>query len=496
MNNKSKEFNITRAVRLEFEENKNTDNLKDILCALDYSEVSRKQYIIYFKEPGEANSKQYFMDKEETLAQNFMDCLPFEAYQPYINKSWLKIQFKEDYPLVRASLYSGNFKMLSLLGDLGFESCFSNKKDSDFHSYKRLYLNKILEIDQIVGNGRDKDKAFFDGYYKVFKKGLVQYKAVMEDEHKKMNYNQEVIIDSWLFSLDNYSDGYSKKNNIEKIKDFLHSLASKPQAEKITDDVMEQIKKAQVGNIVVLVNGKKKKQQIDILSIVENSEIIESAIWANNQDFINKLQSALNIPNSLIMDKIVSCFEKTIDESPKEVYKCEKYLQLFNNNCIGEFILSQTEGDSTIKNLHHLGLLVLCEKEQILNYVKENINLDNSFLKIRNTTISYKDSISISYIMKFYMEENFPNQSIMKKPLFLEVGEKLIQLGYKPKLESWSSLSEMIKEEIIPIIQDFYYKDKNKRLDLPNGLNEWLNQFYLSETLKELPSKSSPKVKI
>lgn len=496
MNNQSKEFNITRAVRLEFEKNNNTENLKDILFALDYSEVSKKQYTIYFKEPGEDNSKQYFMDKEETLAQNFMDCLPFEAYQPYVNKSWLKIQFKEDYPLVRASLYSGNFKMLSLLGDLGFESCLSNKKDSDFHSYKRIYLNKVLEIDEIVGNGRDKDKAFFDGYYKVFKKGLVQYKAGVEDANKKMNYNQEVNIDSWLFSLDNYSNRYSRKDNIEKIKDFLHSLACKPQAEKITDDVMVQIKKAQSGSIVVLVNGKKKKQQIDVLSIVKNSEIIESAIWANNQDFINKLQSSLDIPNSLIMDKIVSCLEKTIDESTKEVYKNEKYVQLFKSNSIGEFILSQPEANSTIKNFHHLGLLALCEKEQILNYVKESINLNNSFLKIKNTMISYKDSIAISHIMKCYMEEFFPNQSIMEKPLFLEVGDKLIQLGYNPQLENWSSLSQIIKEEIIPVFQDFYYRDKNKHLDLPNGLNEWLNQFYLNETLKKNSSKSSPKVKI
>jgi hypothetical protein len=481
MNNQSKEFNITTLTRIEYEKNKNTDGLKDILSRVDYSEISKKDYILYWQEPGDKHPKQHFRTEEETLAQNFMDCLPFEAYQPYVDKKWLNIQFRDDYPLIRTSLYSGNFKMLSLLGDLGFEACLSNEKDNDMYFYKRTYLNKILNINEVVNNGRDKTKDFYDGYYEIFKKGLVQYKATMEDAHKKMNYQQDIVIESWLFSMDTFSDKYSN-NNVEQIKVFLSSLASKPQAEKITDDVMGQIKKANDGTIVVIINGKKKKQKIDVLNIIENSDIIESAIWENNFNFINKLKNALNIPDSLIEEKIVSCLDKAINESVKEVYHNETYLHRFKSNRIGEFILSQNENN--IKNIHHLGLLALSEKEPILNYVRQNIDLNNSFLKIKDSVITYNDTIAISHILNAYIEENLSTKNIKKKPLFLEVGERLSQLGYKPQIDNWSSLAENIKENVLPFFQDFYYKDKNTRLDLPKGVNEWLNQFYLNLDFK------------
>lgn len=493
MNNQAKEFNITKAVRLEFEKNKTTDNIKGLLSSLDYSEVSKKPYIIYEKELGEEYPRQHYTIAEETLAQNFMDCLPFEAYNKYIDLSWLKIQYKDDYPIVRASLYSQNFDMLNLLGDLGFEYSISKEADISYLSdYKRLYLNKVLNISELVSNGRTKDKDFFDNYYSLFKKGLVQYKTVTEDAHKKMNYKSEIVIDSWLFSMDTYCDNYSRKDNVHKIKDFLSNLAYEPQAEKITDDVMNQIKKAQEGNIVVIVNGKKKKQKINVLEIIENSEIIESALWSNNQNFIDKLKISLNISDEKINEKINSCLDIAISESNKEVYSRDKYIKLFKNNAIGEFVLSQSQ----VPEIKHLTLLALCTKSEILTYVKDNISLDSYFTNVGGTAFTYQDSITISYVINSYLKENLSDVKINKKPLFLEIGDKLLDLGFKPDMSNWKNLSEGIQNEVFPLLKNFYNKDKNKSLDLPISTKEWLSQFHLKEILKEDPSRPSNKIKI
>lgn len=483
--NQLKIFNITKVTKDVYEKYNTTESLDLLLSNIDYAETSRKEFIIYHKDEDFNYPHHNNYVVEETLAENFIDSLPFNAYKKYITSDWLSIKDKNnENPLVRKALSSENFELLNALCKLGFEDCMREKSYSFFLDYKIKYLNKILDIESVIVK-EVKSKDFFNDYYDLFKELLLHNKVIREKHSEKDGIALQVKTEFWLFSLSKDKNKVNNKSDIGEALDFIYNLASNREAVKIIDDVMWQLKEFQKSN-----NDK------SLLKEIKDSEIIENALSVNNQYFIDKLQVALSISDKVILSKVNSFLENALEKGNKETFFKNSYIKKLKSKNINDFILEKSKSTFDIKSINKLGMLILSDNEEILSLVKKNLDLNSFLIDVNDTKITYKDSIAISYVMNAYINDNFKKGKLKNLPLLLDLGNKLIKEGYEPDLESYPNLFDNLKNNIIPLLIDFYCQGNPNHLTIPENSDKWLTNFLLNEVLVDKSSLSSPRVKI
>lgn len=271
-----------------------------IMKNVDFQEVSKIN--VKYKLEKEKN-REIQLTIEETLAQNCINYLPFEAYEKYITADW--IEYTKDYEskLVNNVIYHYNGKLLKKLHNLCVEKSLVDETFSNIYISK--FIEPLMNINQILLIKNKKiTKDFIDIYYDLFKKTseeLDYFRKISFIPKRKQNLNKLTYKDvnsDWLkkiISLNNYRE--DKKTIINKL---LKTLATNKEYKNIFEDVFVQILKEY-----------ENKQEIKVVF----------GIGQTKENNYNKL-SLENILSVTIRNKNYECSEliiNTLDLSEKQI---------------------------------------------------------------------------------------------------------------------------------------------------------------------------------
>jgi hypothetical protein len=131
---KERMFSITRYLDACY--NNGKEPSPEVMEHVDFGEVAAKHIISYHRKHGQFNDHI-----EESLTENCIAHLPYEAYEKFITIDWLKFTGKDENSIVRKALARKNISLLEKLHDLGVKKAL---EDKDFiHTYTRDYIQKL-----------------------------------------------------------------------------------------------------------------------------------------------------------------------------------------------------------------------------------------------------------------------------------------------------------------------------------------------------------------
>lgn len=489
--NEITKFNITKLIeQMYLSENTNSDFFNSI----NFSETSSVEYI-YKSE----NFSQPTTVKE-SLAQNLISHLPLLAYKKYITADWLEFGKDRDYPLSSESLSGHKIDFLDHLSDLCFEK---SKKDFNyFAQYKRLFLNKVLDVDKFFNYKHNISEKTLNSYYKLLKKCLFQYKTVQENFSSSADYKNEVLTEPWLFSIARFTENYSADKNqyLEDATQILNKVAKNPEAYLLVDDIINQLEKAENGSLPLKVNNKVIKFKTDTRDLILNkSEVLPLSIIYNNHNLTSKLQTFLKVDNQFLATSLDKYITKVLDSYLKDSPSDVENLKI---NELAKSILSLDKKSKSFRKLKTLGLLALSDNLEAHQYVRDNIDLDSVIIDKKYTVkkdsgLTCKDCIVVAWLMNAYKDDFLENNDIRKKPMIWQIGNGLIKIGLEPDLYvNWPKLTDTVKNNVLMDIKQSLHKlpdDFTKNMD---NFDVWAQNFFLENSLQEDSVKKVPQVKL
>jgi hypothetical protein len=233
---KEKMFSITRY--LDACHKKGEQPSADVMEHVDFSEVGSKHLISYTKEHG-----QYNDHIEQTIAENCITYLPFEAYEKFITADWITFTGRHEISLTRKALARKNISLLERFHDLGVKKALDDKEFT--HTYTRDYIQQVYLIGtHLKDNYSSVPEDFNERFLKLVKKCVCEHDYFgkldfVKHKNAKLVYkkNPNWIKDCAWFSKD-HGGGLEKSFN-----DLLKSLVSSDKYMLLLEDGLIHIAK-------------------------------------------------------------------------------------------------------------------------------------------------------------------------------------------------------------------------------------------------------------
>jgi hypothetical protein len=197
----SSQYNITRYLNECYKNGKEPSN--DIMSLVDFNEVGFKR-IKYESDRPELGI--YSIEINETLAQNCITTLPFEAYEKFITADWINYikERSSITSLTDVAINNNNLPLLERLHDLCLEKALAEEKSDDpyksfIHTYQRDLLDRIVNVAHVFKDYKKKDltdeeaKSYAEGYVELVKKCVCeieyfQQRGFIGREQKPLKY--------------------------------------------------------------------------------------------------------------------------------------------------------------------------------------------------------------------------------------------------------------------------------------------------------------------
>lgn len=229
MTTENRKFNITELIESYYEQK---IPLPEIFKELNYSEfISKTAYFKY-----EGHREKY--EIKETLAENIIKELPFEAYKSCFNLNWLNKTKGNSSVYVNSAIHLKRFEFIdnlineiSKLNDKG-----ENDPNSDFRFYAINALHPIRDcyINPNINFSKYNEKEA-ETLYSLWKKSLdllsnIQSKLWMNSKNKKTNN----ILEQYLYTKDHTEEpifelmtGLNEPVNFKGFKEIFSLLSEK-----------------------------------------------------------------------------------------------------------------------------------------------------------------------------------------------------------------------------------------------------------------------------
>lgn len=295
-------YNITRyLLSCHIKQQKPDEGLMNLV---DFSEVGNIDVVFYTDKNERINYKV-----EETLAQNCLDNLPFEAYKDYITAEWIGYHKDRESSIISSAFYKREKNFLEHVHQLASHKV---QQDKDFqHSYFRLFLEPILNLPFNLSQREKKlSQEFVDFYYDLFKHAHDEKKYWLESQFEKKEPQKPFKRSKntqWLSSVlfnKNYRD-----SDEDAFNSLLSTLTNQTEYKKILDDALSQgIKKFKdisiIRNCVLGKNTQKDKKW-------EN--VIANCVISKNLSAINTFVDLLDISNQEVLSSVDLAFAQSIE---------------------------------------------------------------------------------------------------------------------------------------------------------------------------------------
>lgn len=281
-------FNITKYLLDCYK--RNIEPSQEFMSSVDFSEVSTLK-VFYIGLDGQS----IHYDIKESLAQNCLTNIPFEAYQKYITPDWLSFS-ENDEGILNSAIYHQNTRFIEKIHLLGFQEA---QKNSDFsRTYERNFIKPILKVDRVFyRTGKNEfNESFVNSYHQILqdvtdeRKFLSQFNFIGKEivpfkKSKKKNWVETAC-------FENYVSHGSYANTI------VASLVTKDLFKNILADALAQI----------LSKNKNKSNLNTILGLTPQDN-------NNSSSELNTLQIAMKHRNV----EATSLLIETLELSPQKV---------------------------------------------------------------------------------------------------------------------------------------------------------------------------------
>jgi hypothetical protein len=206
---------------------------KDIMKDVDFSELSSNEIQFFDKKMGHIRSTV-----NENLAINCISNIPYEAYQQFVDTSWLYFEKDYDGSLFKTSIIHKNIGLIEKLHDIGLDSALNDKQTA--HGYQRRCLDSILNFNFLEKREGFPvlDKDFGQRYLALVKKATSELEyfhqvAFIGEEKKPLKYAANP---DWLHMATNLKSSY-KISGFAK-NEILTSLVSQPELLPLFEDAL------------------------------------------------------------------------------------------------------------------------------------------------------------------------------------------------------------------------------------------------------------------
>ncbi len=379
-------FNITKYLLDCYK--KNIEPSPDLMSSVDFSEVSTLKI---FYTGLEGQSIHY--DIKESLAQNCLTNIPFEAYQKYITADWLNFS-ENDEGILNSAIYHQNTRFIEKMHLLGFEEA---QKNSDFsRTYERTFIRPILKVDRVFfrTGKNDFNESFLNSYHQILqdvsdeRKFLSQFNFIGKEiipfkKSKKKNWVETAC-------FENYVAQGSYANTI------IASLVTKDLFKDMLADALAQI----------LSKNKNKTNISTILGFTSKND--------NSGSDVNTLQVAMKNRNM----EATSLLIETLELSPQKVRDTydeflRDALNGYNKRLGFENLFSKEEGQFylELKNKYFPGLesklsplFMFSKDESLKEKTKDNHHILNEPFAINLKTLTtMNDLLLLSKIFNDFL---------------------------------------------------------------------------------------------
>lgn len=334
------QYNITRYLA-DCHKNKKEASM-EFMATVNFNEVSSKE-VVYHSDKGE----RFPININETLAQNCIGNLPFEAYDKFVTADWINSTKDYDGNLVGLIITRRNLPLLEKLHDLGLKKALEDRDYSN--DYTRKFLQNVVNVTVVLndryGNNPINEEEFSVAYLKLVKKCVCEI-----DFFYQMNFaGQEKKILKHLKNPDwtkvaagRYSSNNYRSSPEKSLNQLFVTLGSQPNLNPIFQDAFVHVLKRNpktIRNILGLDPSSKKEDQEElenILSIAFNTKnfIVAKTLvdtFGLSQDYCLKAYEH-NIAESL--SKIGNYSEHGVDVTLKNYFN--KDYQLIKNEFFPE----------------------------------------------------------------------------------------------------------------------------------------------------------------
>lgn len=381
-------FNMSKYLMYCYENNIAPDD--DFINQINFQEISSVN-ISYQDSNGDIIS----YDIKETLMENLIKFLPFEAYKKYIKPEWLEYYLDYGSSLINIAIIYQNTEFINHLYKITKEEASKNK---DFtHSFLRGFIEPILSLKENIRSLNyykhpdlhEKYLDFIENYHNLIKKCFIDKKLFSEKIYKTESeaendeYNDKNPL--WIKNIiDSYNFYYP-----ETFNNLLCELVERKENTPILLDLLGQMKK--------IFKNELKDDYADCIGLKDSS-------------LKNVLDVCINKRNLTALDILINHFDidlKEVLNSFENILLSQwKYIKLSDTN---QFIdMSNKQFDSfyfTLKEKYfpytdstYLPLLIFGNKKIDLS---EHLNL----VIDKKSQITFQDCIILTETFMQYMNE-------------------------------------------------------------------------------------------
>lgn len=504
---KNKLFNITKYLLDCY--NKKIEPLKELMGNVNFSEISSLK-IFYLSEEG--NSINY--DIKETLAQNIITNLPFQAYENYVTADWLNYS-ENNESILPLAIYFQNYQLIEKIHQLSFDAL---KEDNNLiYSYSRNFISPILNIQKTFyyrSSSNDLDKDFVNYYHKLLQKVSDEKKFIsqfyfIKAELKEFKELKKSKKNNWFETAckDNYDIKGTYANSI------LSVLSTKDDFKDILADALSQI----------LSNNKIKGEIKEIIG-VENSKMLNVdnalhvAIRNNSFECASLLIESARLSHEEVRDSYDAIIRKNLGS-----YDCKVVFSSILNENSGKFYIELKNKYFPNSESRFTPLFILSENKELREKIEEKTEtilksgfyLDSKRISFMNELIPlakmFNDFIEqwkdIGKIVSLPKESSSLSSSESRKVplefglasyLISERKEYLNQISLKNLTnENWENLNRFIYQ-----IPSFAKLEENENENIrrvtisQTDLNIWFDAYKLQTKLSENQELKSKKLKL
>lgn len=357
-------FSITKYLDACHKNNKEPSN--EIMEHVDFTEVGSKHIISYHPKHGQFNDYV-----EESIAENCIAHLPFEAYEKFITADWINFSAKTDKNIASRALSRKNISLLERLHDLGVEKALADK---DFiHTYSRDYIQKIYQIGQhlnIEYGNRPESHDFNERFLKLIRKAVSEHDYFMQLNYvnkkpKKLVYKKSP---NWIKDCAWFSQSYSE--GLEKsLNKLFSSLASSDKYMLLFEDGLIQTAKAYPKDLRYILGIEPKENSKNELKYLDN--ILSIALKKDNLDAARMLINNFGLSEQDCFNAYSKNVEKDINQIKYEYTEDAPLFRLLTNNFTNTYRKAKDEFFPNLET-DYLPLFLLGTDKELKNQLLEN----------------------------------------------------------------------------------------------------------------------------
>jgi hypothetical protein len=371
----------------------------EVMQHVDFSEVGSKHIISYHPEHGQFND--YI---EESLTENCIRHLPFEAYEKFITIDWLgftkRSENRSEDSIVRKALSRKNISLLERLHDLGIQKALADK---DFtHTYTRDYIQKLYLFPLSLNTKyttAPHSQDFNERFLKLIRKCVCEHDyfgkiAFVKHKNAKLVYKKNP---NWIKDCAWFSQSYSE--GIEKsLNNALKALASSDKFILLLEDGLIQTAKNYPKDIRYIL-GLESKTKTDIKGN-ESTDLLDSVL-STAFKASNFIGAKTIVENFGLSEK--ECFDAYVKNIKEDIYNLTyKYDDeaplntLLTNNFTSFYQNAKRDFFPNLEN-DYLPLFILGKDEVLKNQLlKDKEKIINITIPFGKNSFSLYDSILLA----------------------------------------------------------------------------------------------------